>query len=139
MYKCLIDMKVFLLIFMLVVVAFNEAFMRLAESSVDTGQFNGKNYAQGIVWTFALAIGDTRADGYDDSIAPVIVWFIFCMVLLIMNVVMLNLLVAIISKSFEEINENWQQAMFQERACIISENTYLIPYYRKKEHSGDTN
>lgn len=37
MYRCLIDMKIFLLIFMLVVVAFNEAFMRLAESSVDTG------------------------------------------------------------------------------------------------------
>ena len=37
MYKCLIDMKIFLLIFMTVIIAFNEAFMRLAESSVDTG------------------------------------------------------------------------------------------------------
>jgi hypothetical protein len=59
------------------------------------------------------------------------------MVLLVMNVVMLNLLVAIISKSFEEINEKWESAMYQERASIIAENSYLIPWYRKKEHCPD--
>ena len=46
---------------------------------------------------------------------------------------MLNLLVAIISKIFEEINENSIAAMYQERACIIAENGYLIPWYRKKQ------
>ena len=46
-----------------------------------------------------------------------------------MNVVMLNLMVAIVSKSFDEINDNWVQTMFQERAAIIAENAYLIPYY----------
>ncbi len=38
---------------------------------------------------------------------------------------MLNLLVAIVSKSFEDINDNWESAMYQERASIISENAYL--------------
>jgi hypothetical protein len=79
-----------------------------------------------------LAIGDTRADGYDESISPAIAWLLFSLVLLIMNVVMLNLLVAIISKSFEEINDKWHETMYQERAAIISENTYLIPYYERK-------
>jgi hypothetical protein len=59
------------------------------------------------------------------------------MVLLVMNVVMLNLLVAIISKSFDEINEKWESAMYQDRASIIAENGYLIPWYRKKEHCPD--
>lgn len=49
-----------------------------------------------------------------------------------MNVVMLNLLVAIISKSFEKLDEKSQETMYQERAAIISENTYLIPYYERK-------
>jgi hypothetical protein len=49
-----------------------------------------------------------------------------------MNVVMLNLLVAIISKSFEEINDMWVSAMYQERASIIAENGYLIPNYRRE-------
>jgi len=44
---------------------------------------------------------------------------------------MLNLLIAIISKSFAEINENYNLANYQERARIISENHYLIPHYRK--------
>jgi hypothetical protein len=66
-----------------------------------------------------------------------VVWFIFCLVLLIMNVVMLNLLVAIISKSFEDINESWEQTMYQERATIIAENGYLIPGYRKRRHCPD--
>ncbi len=54
-----------------------------------------------------------------------------------MNVVMLNLLVAIVSKSFDEINDNWLSAMYQERASIIAENGYLIPWYRKVEHCKD--
>ena len=130
-------MKVFLFIFLTVIVAFNEAFFRIAEASPEVeggGRFQGKNWAQGFAYTFALAVGDTRADNYDGSAAPVVVWLIFCLVLLIMNVVMLNLLVAIVSKSFEDINDNWESAMYQERASIISENGYLIPWYRKKQH-----
>lgn len=59
------------------------------------------------------------------------------MVLLVMNVVMLNILVAIVSKSFEEINDNWQSTMYQERASIIAENGYLIPWYRKVDLCPD--
>lgn len=136
-------MRIFLLIFLTVIIAFNEAFTRIDEAfqadpdAPDAGKFQGKNWAQGYAFTFALAIGDTRADNYDTSQAPVIVWIIFCMVLLVMNVVMLNLLVAIISKSFEDINDMWESCMYQERASIIAENSYLIPWYRKKQHCPD--
>ena len=139
---CIADMRIFLFIFSTVIIAFNEAFLRLAEASPDVeggGKFQGKNYAQGFAFTFALATGDTRADNYDDSAAPAICWVLFVLVLLLMNVVMLNLLVAIISKSFEDINENWESAMYQERASIISENGYLIPWYRKKDLCKDGN
>ena len=44
---------------------------------------------------------------------------------------MLNLLIAIISESFAHINDNSSNASYQERACLISENSYLIPAYRK--------
>ena len=134
-------MRIFLFIFLTNLIAFNEAFTRIDEAfksdDPEAAKFQGKNWAQGYAFTFALAAGDTRADNYDVSQAPVIVWFIFCMVLLVMNVVMLNLLVAIISKSFEEINEQSESAMYRERASIIAENSYLIPWYRKKEHCAD--
>lgn len=44
---CIYDMQVFLFIFLTVIVAFNEAFTRLAEVTADPeeGGFNGKNWA----------------------------------------------------------------------------------------------
>lgn len=45
---------------------------------------------------------------------------------------MLNLLIAIISESFEKINSNAENANYQERARLISENAYLIPMGRKQ-------
>ncbi len=131
-------MRIFLFIFLTVLIAFNEAFRRIDEAfesdDPTAGRFQGKNWAQGYAFTFALAVGDTRADNYDNSQTPAIVWIIFCLVLLVMNVVMLNLLVAIVSKSFEDINERWESAMYLERASIIAENSYLIPWYRKLQH-----
>jgi regulatory protein YycI of two-component signal transduction system YycFG len=53
----------------------------------------------------------------------------------LVNIVMLNLLIAIISLSFERINDNAQSADYQERARLISENVYLIPEIRKARYS----
>lgn len=46
---------------------------------------------------------------------------------------MLNLLISLISDTFGSINANHVSANYQERARIISENTYLIPSYRLKK------
>lgn len=40
---------------------------------------------------------------------------------------LLNLLIAIISKSFEEINKKSTLAAYQEKARIIFENDFIIP------------
>jgi hypothetical protein len=90
------------------------------------------NYAYSYVYVFRLAVGDTVTDTYNDTIQPVVVWIYFSICLLITNVVMLNLLIAIISESFNKINSNAVLANYQERARIISENSYLIPSYKKK-------
>ncbi len=45
---------------------------------------------------------------------------------IILPIVMMNLLIAIISKSFEKINERSELAAYQEKARIIYENYFLI-------------
>lgn len=55
------------------------------------------------------------------------VWILFVCCALATNIVMLNLLIALISESFGKINSNSMSANYQERARLISENTYLIP------------
>lgn len=42
-------------------------------------------------------------------------------------IVMLNLLIAIISGTYEKVTDNMEQASYQEMAALISENYYLIP------------
>lgn len=41
-------------------------------------------------------------------------------------IVMLNLLIAIISQTFDRVNQNAVSAGYQEMAAIIAENSYLI-------------
>ena len=131
------DMKVFLLILCIVMIAFGEAFLRLSEMSQPDNQFI-LNYPLAFIYSYRLAVGDTVTDAYNGTIQPVIVWIYFCLCLLITNVVLLNLLIAIISQSFEKINDVSVLANYQERARIIAENGYLIPNWKKKI-AGDRN
>ena len=58
------EMKVFLLILGIVLLAFGEAFLRLSEMSGDEHAFID-NYAYTFVYAFRLAIGDTATDTYN--------------------------------------------------------------------------
>lgn len=58
---------------------------------------------------------------------PTYLWILFVVVGILLPIVMLNLLIAIISKSFEDIHEKSELAAYQEKASIIFENSYLIP------------
>jgi hypothetical protein len=73
-----------------------------------------------------------NTDLFNSSVQPIMAWFLFILCILYTNIVMLNLLIAIISEAFALINDNAENANYQERASLISENHYLIPEYRKK-------
>ena len=90
-----------------------------------------RNYALAIIYAFRLSIGDTDTDWYGDAVQGVTLYVLFVLAILFTNIVMLNLLIAIISDSFEKINSNADSANYQERACLIAENGYLIPPYRR--------
>ena len=134
------SMKVFLLMLGIVLIAFGEAFLRFSEMSGEDIENGGSafivNYPDSFVYAFRLAIGDTATDTFNSTIQPVVLWIIWVLCLLLTNVVMLNLLIAIISEAFNDINENANQANYQEQARIISENGYLIPKWKKQAFGG---
>ncbi|CDW84531.1 wd-40 repeat protein [Stylonychia lemnae] len=132
------DMKVFLLILFLVYFGFGEAFLRLSENSDPEASFI-KNYAYCWVYAFRLSMGDTAADTFNDTIQPITLWIIWCICLLLTNIVMLNMLIAIIGESFGTVNSMQKQANYQERSRIIAENDFLIPKYRKREMRDELN
>lgn len=66
--------------------------------------------------------------------AMAIVTILFFMCTLFNMIVMLNLLIAIISETFANVNENAEWAGFQERAKIVAENAYLVNESEMKAH-----
>jgi hypothetical protein len=61
------QMKVFLLMLGIVMIAFSEAFLRLSDHSVPEAQFIN-NYGYGFVYSFRLAVGDTVTDVFNDTV-----------------------------------------------------------------------
>jgi hypothetical protein len=126
------SVKVFLLVLLIIYLGFGEAFLRLSEGSTDKAQFID-DYPHAILYSFRLSLGDMQTDTFDDTVQPVMVWLVFVLCILYTNIVMLNLLIAIISETFALINNNADNANYQERASLIAENHYLIPDYRKRQ------
>jgi hypothetical protein len=51
-------------------------------------------------------------------------------------IIMFNLLIAIISDTFAKVNQNSEEAGYQEKAALIAENAFLLPRFIKKRHSA---
>jgi Ion transport protein len=132
------DIRTFLLVLGIVYFGFGEAFLRLSQNSDPKSQWVS-DYAYAFVYTFRLSIGDTDTDNYSSGAQNVTAWIMFVLCVLSTNIIMLNLLIALISESFGKINSNAMSANYQERARLISENTYLIPSTRLKYYSSKNN
>jgi hypothetical protein len=75
-----------------------------------------------------MALGDfSLAEEGIGRLAVPFMWILFILSTVLNMIIMLNLLIAIISESFTNINSVASQASYRERADIISENLYLVP------------
>ncbi len=60
-----------------------------------------------MIYTYRLGLGDMQLDAFGDGAKEYgTMWFLFLLMTVIVNIVMLNLLIAIISESFSKINSN---------------------------------
>jgi hypothetical protein len=60
-----------------------------------------------MIYTYRLGLGDMQLDAFSDGAKEYLtMWFLFLLMTVIVNIVMLNLLIAIISESFSKINSN---------------------------------
>jgi len=77
------------------------------------------------LYTYNMCLGsyDTKDIG---TVAPLMVLFLFFACTLFNMIVMFNLLIAIISETFGDVNSNADQAGMQEKASLIAENSYLV-------------
>ena len=126
------DMKAFILMILVAILAFSEAYYclsnnRLFENRIFTGYF------QSVWFTFFNATGNYVMDGFEeDSIG----WILFFLCTLFNMIVMLNLLIAIISETYNRVNQTKQQYALRERAGVVSD-LRSFRYYKKFVKRGD--
>ena len=86
-------------------------------------------------WTYMIGMGEYDTE-YEDYEAPGTLWVFFLLTTIIINIVMLNLLIAVVSEAYANINESKEKANNYERISLISENAKLISDELRASQAG---
>lgn len=116
--NCIInDMVYFAIVFFIVIAGFAAAFSSLStnyETPLVTGPWNALQFS------YLMATGTFDTTGYDPF-----TWFIFFVASVLELIILLNLLIAIISDSFANVQSNAVKFTYKQRAETIH-NFYLV-------------
>ena len=82
---------------------------------------------------FELMLGAFDTEKFEKSVGAPIVYFMFALAALFLIVVMLNLLIAIISDTFANVQSQSKRKMYQEFAQLIFESYHLLTDAKKEE------
>jgi hypothetical protein len=136
------DMKNFFLVLFITIAAFGDAFLRISlankitvdESGAEVDNIFTKDFIDSIIYTYRMVLGDFDTSTFGEVATP-LVMFLFLLCTVFNMIVMLNLLIAIISDSYARVANISEQATYQERCKMISENHYLIPECKKENYA----
>lgn len=117
------DMKVFMGVFFVVIIAFGNAFFILSNNNPADDRFI-VSIPDSLLWSYNLSLGafDTEAMGSKHFELAAVLFFISSIFLII---IMLNFLVAVISDTYARIQESQMNQMYQNLADLIIENQGL--------------
>lgn len=130
-----VDMRYFMLILMITMIAFGDAFkvMSIANTFSDQSPVDGNtpnDFIDGGIfnaWWYAylIGLGEFNIDDLG-AVAPKYCLGLFFVNTIFTTIIMLNLFIAIISESFDDINQQGSQASYREKAGLIAENQFLL-------------
>lgn len=114
-------MTTFSLVFTLAVIGFGNAFYILAINDVKYGEceeegcvpFTG-NFIMTIVYSFRTGLGDFNDEGYEDKPLTWLIWIVFLLCAILLQIVLLNLLIAIMGDTFGRVTEIAEQTKLKE-------------------------
>jgi hypothetical protein len=99
------DMRHFFLVLLIGIFAFSDTFLAISLGNEGDDQFV-KGFANSVIYTYSVILGGFDITHFDNSIAYVFVISLFLVCTIFNMIVMLNLLIAIISESFANVNSN---------------------------------
>ena len=122
-------MKAFMVILFITIIGFSNAFMVLSLSNKQEDERFIEDMTGSFVFVYLIGLGQFDTGFGSGNIA--LCWFFFIVSTLFHQVVMMNLLIAIISETFARVQEEAIACQYQEMASIVAENDYLVPHYRR--------
>lgn len=125
---CIMDMKEFLVMLALTLICFSDTFRSISDGNPDNTKFV-KGSMDSFISAYKVALGDFGMEF--GSVALWMCMLFFYLTTIFNLIVMFNLLIAIISETFTKVNENAEEAGFQEKANTIASNSYLVPEREK--------
>ena len=124
-----IDIRIFLLIFFVGILAFSNCFYIFDMYSRLKGQTTiaGNSYIDAFIYVYLQSLGELGFDAYDDSYSPSVYWVFFFISSLFLQITLLNVLIAIMGDTFDRIQEVQREAKTKKICSLLSEYASLIP------------
>lgn len=97
------EMRFFLLILLLTIVAFGDPLQGISSSNRDENQFISGGFFGGVEYVYEMCLGAFSTEQFG-TIAVAYVWILFIICTIFNMVIMFNLLIAIISEAFARVN-----------------------------------
>ena len=107
----------FFLLYMLILLAFACSFFIMTSS--ESGLFSYLNYS------YMIGVGDYNTD-FTEYHTPEMMQIFFLVATLIVQIVMLNILIAIVSSAYDEVTNTQQEANDFERVNLIADTADFI-------------
>lgn len=107
------DMRHFLVVLFITIVAFSDAFLTLSNGNrVEKGQEQFVDgFFDSIIFTYRIILGDFDVTAFG-SVGVFMVYGLFILCTVFNTIIMLNLLIAIISETFTMVKENSENASY---------------------------
>jgi hypothetical protein len=122
------DIIPFLIIMILFILGFTNAFYIIAQNNGGGERFTSDNFALAIMWTWSNGIGSFKTRGFEDTTGNMS-YLVDCLWLLctfMILIVFFNLLIAVLSDSFDKIQETLDNNLYKEMAIMMSENEVFL-------------
>ena len=108
--QVVIDMRHFLFVLLLTFVAFGDAFYNISNANAEP-LYEGGTFIGGVTYVYRLVLGDFDTTAFGTVAVP-LMWTLWLLCTVFNMIIMLNLLIAIISESFANINSVAQQSSY---------------------------
>lgn len=119
-----IDLRVFLLFFFILILMFSAVFDVISRNDQPEYQHIGP-FVGNFMTTLRLSLGDFQFDilskGHMDQKEHFLFWVIWVMMVLFSALIFLNFIIAEVSNSYQKVKENIDALIYKERASLVME------------------